>query len=70
MGEDQIMNELVNKIESKEYDKKFINKLDDIKDKVKYLRMVKHYTQKETAQMISRSERHVRRIESKLKSVL
>lgn len=69
MKEDQIMNELENKIKTKEYDSEFINKLDDIKDKVKYLRMVKHYTQKETAQMINRSERQVQRIERKLKSV-
>ena len=46
----------------------YVNKLKRTKDKVLYLREIKHYTQDEVSEMIGISSRHVRRIEKTLKN--
>lgn len=48
-------------------DDEYLNLLKDNAQKVKYLRVVKGYTQAKTAEILELSERHVIRIENKLK---
>lgn len=64
-----ILKELDAAIANRCYDEMYINKLNNNKDKVKYLRIVKNYTQAETANIIGISERQVQRIEKYLKKI-
>lgn len=67
MKEKEILKEVnIVKADEKE-DKKYISKLNRTKDKVKYLRFVKMYSQKKAAKLIGISDRHLRRIEKELK---
>ncbi|MBY6836931.1 RNA polymerase subunit sigma [Clostridium botulinum] len=68
MTKSAILDELNVSIVDKVKDEEYVNKLKKTKDKVKYLRLVKNYTQMETASLIGISERQVQRIEKKLKS--
>lgn len=67
MDKELILKELETIKADEEKDKEYINKLNRTKDKVKYLRIVKNYTQKDTARIIGITERHVQRIEKSLK---
>lgn len=67
MIKENILKELDTAKADKEKDKEYISKLNRTKDKVKYLRFVKGYTQKVTANLIGITERHVQRIEKELK---
>ncbi|NFE74401.1 RNA polymerase subunit sigma [Clostridium botulinum] len=69
MTKSAILDELNVSIADKVKDEEYVNKLKKTKDKVKYLRLVKNYTQMETASLIGISERHVQRIEKKLKNI-
>ncbi|NFN17848.1 RNA polymerase subunit sigma [Clostridium botulinum] len=68
MTKTAILDELNVSIVDKVKDEEYVNKLKKTKDKVKYLRLVKNYTQMETASLIGISERQVQRIEKKLKN--
>lgn len=61
-----ILRELEISISDTEKDKQYINKLKNTKDKVKYLRFVKEYTQMESAEIIGISSRQVQRIEKEI----
>ncbi|NFI04338.1 RNA polymerase subunit sigma [Clostridium botulinum] len=63
-----ILDELNVSIVDKVKDEEYVNKLKKTKDKVKYLRLIKNYTQMETASLIGISERQVQRIEKNLKN--
>lgn len=67
MTRESILKELEIKKADEEKDIEYISKLNRSKDKVKYLRFVKGYTQKATANLIGITERHVQRIEKELK---
>lgn len=67
MIRESILKELDTIKADEQKDKEYINKLNRTKDKVMYLRFVKGYTQKATANLIGISERHVQRIEKELK---
>lgn len=67
MEREAIKKELDISICDEEKDKEYISKLNRTKDKVKYLRIVKNYTQEKAAELIGKSERQVRRIEKELK---
>ncbi|MBN1067162.1 hypothetical protein [Clostridium botulinum] len=68
MTKSAILDELNVSIVDKVKDEEYVNKLKKTKDKVKYLRLVKNYTQMETASLIGISERQVQRIEKNLKN--
>ena len=67
MTAESILRELDNSIANENEDKKYISKLNRTKDKVKYLRIVKGYTQEKTAELIGITSRQVRRIEKEIK---
>lgn len=67
MDKEVLLKELEIAKADEEKDKEYINKLNRNIDKVKYLRIVKSYTQKDTARIIGITERHVQRIERSLK---
>lgn len=67
MDKELLLKELEISKADEEKDKEYINKLNRTKDKVKYLRIVKSYTQKDTARIIGITERHVQRLERSLK---
>lgn len=67
MTKESILKELDTVKADEQKDKEYISKLNRTKDKVMYLRFVKGYTQKATANLIGITERHVQRIEKKLK---
>lgn len=67
MRNSSILKELDISIADKEKDMQYVNKLKRTKDKVLYLREIKHYTQDEVSEMIGISSRHVRRIEKNFK---
>ena len=67
MNKELLLKELEIAKSDKEKDKEYINRLNSTKDKVKYLRIVKCYTQKETARIIGITERQVKRIEKEFK---
>ncbi|HBJ2623570.1 TPA: RNA polymerase subunit sigma [Clostridium botulinum] len=67
MTKSAILNELDASIADKEKDLQYIKQLNKTKDKVKYLRLVKKYTQANTAEIIGISPRQVQRIEKNLK---
>ena len=68
MSKDEILKELDTSIADKNRDYEYISKLNRTIDKVKYLRLVKNYTQSSAAEIIGISPRHVRRLERKLKN--
>lgn len=55
-------------IADKAKDIEYTSKLKNTKDKVKYLRIIKKYTQIEAANLIGISQRHIQRIERELKN--
>ena len=67
MDKSIILNELAISIADREEDKEYISKLNNNRDKVKYLRIIKKYTQKETAELIGISKRQVQRLEKEVK---
>ncbi|WP_297428714.1 RNA polymerase subunit sigma [Clostridium sp.] len=67
MDKEAIKRELDLSISEQEKDKEYISKLNRTKDKVKYLRFVKNYTQEKAAELIGKSTRQVRRIERAIK---
>lgn len=69
IDKESILNELNKSISDIEKDKQYIKKFNKTRDKVKYLRLVKGYTQEKTANIIDISVRQVQRIERDLKSV-
>lgn len=68
MVKEYIKKELDISIADKELDKSYIEKLNKNESKVKYLRIVKDYTQAETAEIIGISTRQVQRIEKKIRN--
>ncbi|NRT76321.1 sigma factor-like helix-turn-helix DNA-binding protein [Clostridium beijerinckii] len=64
---EKIKKELDLSISDEEKDIAYVNKLNRTKDKIKYLRFVKGYTQIKAAKMIGISERHVKRLEKELR---
>ncbi|MDM8312891.1 MAG: RNA polymerase subunit sigma [Clostridium cadaveris] len=68
IDKESILNELKKSISDIEKDKQYIKKFDKTRDKVKYLRLVKGYTQEKTANIIDISIRQVQRIERELRS--
>lgn len=64
-----ILNDLNAAVADKENDIRYIKCLNRNKDKVKYLRIIKNYTQEEVAEIIGISSRQVRRIEKNLKNI-
>ena len=64
-----ILNDLNAAVADKENDIIYIKCLNRNKDKVKYLRIIKNYTQEEVAEIIGISSRQVRRIEKNLKNI-
>ena len=54
-------------IKNKKEEDEYLLKLDTTKDKVRYLRKVKGYTQERTAEILNMSERQIRRIDKELK---
>ncbi len=67
MDKEALLKELEIVKADEEKDKEYISKLKRTNDKVKYLRLVKGYTQRDTARMIGITERHVQRIDRALK---
>jgi DNA-directed RNA polymerase specialized sigma subunit len=67
MDKEALLKELEIAKADEEKDKEYISKLKRTKDKVKYLRLVKGYTQRDTARMIGITERHVQRVDRALK---
>ncbi|OOM48642.1 sporulation sigma factor SigF [Clostridium beijerinckii] len=67
MNMEKIKKELDLSISDEEKDIAYVNKLNRTKDKIKYLRFVKGYTQIKAAKMIGISERHVKRLEKELR---
>lgn len=63
-----MLKELDTSIADKNRDYEYISKLNRTIDKVKYLRLVKNYTQSSAAEIIGISTRHVRRLEKKIKN--
>lgn len=63
-----ILEELDLRIAEEEKDSLYVSKLNKNIDKVKYLRMLKKYTQVKTAEIIGISVRQVQRIEKNLKN--
>ena len=68
MEREDIKKELDISLCDEEKDKEYVSKLNRTKDKVKYLRFVKNYTQEKAAELIGKSTRHIRRIEREIKS--
>ncbi|ALB46235.1 RNA polymerase sigma factor [Clostridium beijerinckii] len=69
MNKEVILRELDVSISNIEKDKEYISKLNSNKDKVAYLRIIKSYTQIETASLIGISVRQVQRIERNIKNI-
>lgn len=69
MDKEILLKELEISKADEEKDKEYINKLNRTKDKVKYLRLVKKYTQEDAAAIINISTRQLQRIEKELRKV-
>jgi DNA-binding XRE family transcriptional regulator len=69
MDKESVLRELDISISEKKKDKEYISKLNTTKDKVTYLRIIKKYTQAESAEIIGISIRHVQRIEKSIKKI-
>ena len=68
MTKENILKELDLSLADRKKDKEYIIKLMDTKDKVRYLRIVKGYTQIESAEIIGISTRQIQRLEKKIKA--
>ena len=68
MTKENILKELDLSLADRKKDKEYIIKLMDTKDKVRYLRIVKGYTQTESAEIIGISTRQIQRLEKKIKA--
>ena len=68
MSKTEMLKELDTSIADIKKDSDYVAKLNRTIDKVKYLRLVKSYTQSSAAEIIGISPRHVRRLEKKLKN--
>jgi DNA-binding XRE family transcriptional regulator len=66
-NKENIKKELDLSIANREKDKEYINRLKRTKDKVKYLRIIKRYTQIEAAEIIGITTRQIQRIEKEIK---
>lgn len=68
MIKENILKELDLSLADRTKDKEYIINLMDTKDKVRYLRIVKGYTQTESAEIIGISTRQIQRLEKKIKA--
>lgn len=68
MDKESLLKELELVKADEEKDKEYISKLKRTKDKVKYLRLVKEYTQEDAAELIDISTRQLQRIEKELRN--
>lgn len=68
MDKEVLLKELELVKADEEKDKEYISKLNKTEDKVKYLRLIKGYTQEKTAEIIEKSTRQVQRVERKILS--
>ena len=68
MTKENILKELDLSLADRKKDKEYIINLMDTKDKVRYLRIVKGYTQTESAEIIGISTRQIQRLEKKIKA--
>lgn len=68
MDKESLLKELEIVKADEEKDKEYISKLKRTKDKVKYLRLVKEYTQEDAAELIDISTRQLQRIEKELRN--
>lgn len=66
MDKESIKKDLDLSISDKNEDEKYIAKLRKSTDKVKYLRIIKRYTQAEAAEIIGISIRQVQRLERRI----
>lgn len=67
MNKELLLKELELMKADEEKDKEYISKLKRTKDKVKYLRLIKEYTQEDAAELIDISTRQLQRIEKELR---
>ena len=67
MSDEVLKKELDIYLSDEKNDKEYVSKLNRTIDKVKYLRFVKKYTQKQCAKIIGISERHEQRVERKIR---
>lgn len=67
MNKELLLKELELMKADEERDKEYISKLKRTKDKVKYLRLIKEYTQEDAAELIDISTRQLQRIEKELR---
>ena len=70
MDKELLLKELEIVKADEEKDKEYVNKLNRTKDKVKYLRLVKGYTQEDAAAIINISTRQLQRIEKEIRKVI
>jgi DNA-binding XRE family transcriptional regulator len=69
MDKESILRELDISVQNEEKDKRYISKLGKSEDKVKYLRLIKNYSQEKAAKIIGITKRQVQRIEKKFNHV-
>lgn len=67
MNKELLLKELELMKADEEKDKEYISTLKRTKDKVKYLRLIKEYTQEDAAELINISTRQLQRIEKELR---
>ena len=67
MSTEEMLKELDLKISDEEKDREYVSKLRKNIDKVKYLRLIKKYTQEEAANIIGISVRQLQRIDKELR---
>jgi DNA-binding XRE family transcriptional regulator len=67
MNKELLLKELELMKADEEKDKEYISTLKRTKDKVKYLRLIKEYTQEDAAELIDISTRQLQRIEKELR---
>lgn len=69
MDKEAILRVLDISVQNEEKDKQYIESLGRNEDKVKYLRLVKNYSQEKAARIIGITKRQVQRIEKKFSNV-
>lgn len=67
MDKEKILRDLDISIQDEVKDKQYVDRLGNKTDKVKYLRLVKHYTQEQTAEIANISIRQVQRLEKTIR---
>lgn len=67
MDKEKILRELDISIQDEDKDKEYVDRLGNKADKVKYLRLLKHYTQEKTAEIANISIRQVQRLEKTIR---